>query len=316
MTSGPDGVYAATGLADGTYLVNVAAPGHVSVYFDGALDMSGAVQVTVAGGVVTTGIDVVLPWAGAISGRVTLADGAPAAGVIVTVATGSRSGAASTAADGTYTRRWSRSRQLHRGLRRRRQPHAAGVLRRRARRRAGHTSGRRRRRHDPGDRRPARPRSVARRNGPRLRRPAPSAGATVTVTSNTGIVSTTTTDVVDYLRSASRRRQLHRCFSAATYAARLLRRRRRRGQRQAGDDRQASSRFRYRCHLHPNTTPAAVDDNAPTPTRGFGPTPIDDARQRDIDTDGDPLQIVAVSETEEAVARRRARRRVVQLPPR
>jgi len=100
-TSGADGTYTSTGLADGTYSVNVSAPGHLSLYFPHAPDLSGATPVTVAGGAVTAVVDVALPLAGAISGRVTAADGAPAGTVIVTATAGSLSGAASTAADGS-----------------------------------------------------------------------------------------------------------------------------------------------------------------------------------------------------------------------
>ncbi len=103
VTTGADGTYAATGLADGTYWVNASAAGHMSLYFPHASDLSGAAPVTVAGGAVTGSIDVALPLAGAISGRVTAADGAPAPEVIVTATAGARTGAASTAVDGSYT---------------------------------------------------------------------------------------------------------------------------------------------------------------------------------------------------------------------
>jgi hypothetical protein len=101
--TGVNGLYAATGLADGTYFVNVSAPGHVSVYYPNAFDISGATAVEIAGGSVTSGIDVALPLAGAISGRVTLLDDAPAVGVVVAAKSGERTGVAATAADGTYT---------------------------------------------------------------------------------------------------------------------------------------------------------------------------------------------------------------------
>jgi hypothetical protein len=102
-TTGADGGYEATGLAGGTYLVNVSAPAHVSVFFRDALDLNGATAVEVAHGSATSGVDVTLPLAGAISGRVTLPNGEAAVAVVVTATAGDQSGATVSRSDGTYT---------------------------------------------------------------------------------------------------------------------------------------------------------------------------------------------------------------------
>ena len=90
-----DGSYAVTGLADGTYTVRVSAAGHLSV--DHPTD------VTVSRGGVVSGIDVVLPVAGVISGRVSAPDGKPAVGVLVSAVSGDLTVPTATASDGTYS---------------------------------------------------------------------------------------------------------------------------------------------------------------------------------------------------------------------
>lgn len=295
-TSGPDGAYVASGLADGTYLVNAAAPGHVSVYYSGALDISGAAAVTVTGGVVTTGIDVVLPLAGGISGQVTLADGTPAAGAVVTVAMGSRTGAASTAADGTYSIDGLVAGNYVVGF-------------------AGAGSPMPEEYYDDAPSTalatpvtvvvgtPTPPVDAMLGPDPSLGgtvfgdgdQPLP--GATVTVTSDSGIVSSATTGADGgYLFTRLADGEYTVAFSAAGYSTRYY---------DGAVDAAGAKLVTIVKHnpiagvdgyLHLNTAPAAVDD-ATDAYEGFGPTIID-VLANDTDSDGDLLRIVSVSATE------------------
>jgi protocatechuate 3,4-dioxygenase beta subunit len=100
----PDGSYTVSGLSSGVYTVSFSAPGDLTQYYRDAPSARAANELALASGAALTGIDAELQLAGAISGTVTDASGAPLDGIFVTVFDGSSNvGNAETAADGTYS---------------------------------------------------------------------------------------------------------------------------------------------------------------------------------------------------------------------
>jgi hypothetical protein len=100
----PDGSYTVSGLSSGVYTVSFSAPGDLTHYYREAASAQAANKLTLASGAALTGIDAEMQLAGAISGTVTDASGAPLEGIFVTVFNDTTNvGSAETAANGTYS---------------------------------------------------------------------------------------------------------------------------------------------------------------------------------------------------------------------
>lgn len=109
-TTGATGTYALTGLPPGTYTVRFSdchlPASYAGQAYQNATELSGATPVTVNSGAATSGIDATLAAGGSISGTVIDGSGAPLPGICVIANDPYLDfgyGAATTAADGTYT---------------------------------------------------------------------------------------------------------------------------------------------------------------------------------------------------------------------
>lgn len=99
-----DGTYTVGSLPSGAYTVTFAAPGYLTQYYSGAASAATATPVSVTDGATTAHVDARLAQSGSIAGTVTDADGAPLAGIDVTVSDAAGDEASTrTAADGTYS---------------------------------------------------------------------------------------------------------------------------------------------------------------------------------------------------------------------